>query len=71
MKYLDPETHGAPIKEETFYKEFHENTGNDIKQMREKNPKQDMANNTFIKLFQNNTESQDHHHSIEAKNAET
>lgn len=53
MKYLDPETQGLPIKEQTFYKEYQDNN-NDLKQRREdyNNKKQDMANNTFIKLFQ-------------------
>jgi len=54
MKYLDPETHGPPVKEETFYKEYQDNKDNDQKIKREgfagSNGK-DMANNTFIKLF--------------------
>lgn len=25
MKYLDPETHGAPIQEKTLYKEYLQN----------------------------------------------
>lgn len=54
MKYLDPDTLGAPIQEKTLYKEFQQNKDNDIKLQREgfSNPRQDMANNTFIKLFQ-------------------
>jgi len=48
MKYLDPDSHGAPIREETFYKE-------NIKQQRDGynsgTGQKDMANNTFIKLF--------------------
>lgn len=31
MKYLDPETQGAPLVEKTFYKEYKENKHNDIK----------------------------------------
>ena len=56
MKYLDPDSHGAPIQEKTLYKEFQQNKNNDIRLKREgfSNPGQDMANNTFIKLFQPN-----------------
>ena len=54
MKYLDPDAQGPPIQEKTLYKEFQQNKDNDIKLQREgfSNPRQDMANNTFIKLFQ-------------------
>ena len=54
MKYLDPDALGPPIQEKTLYKEFQQNKDNDIKLQREgfSNVKQDMANNTFIKLFQ-------------------
>lgn len=51
MKYLDPDQHGAPIKEETFYKEYQKNKDNDIRMAREGVETKDMANNTFIKLF--------------------
>ena len=58
MKYLDPETQGAPLRQDqTFYKEFQADDDNDIKLRREaygsNAGKQDLANNTFIKLFQN------------------
>lgn len=54
MKYLDPDAQGPPIQERTLYKEFQQNKDNDIKLQREGfgNARQDMANNTFIKLFQ-------------------
>ena len=54
MKYLDPDAQGPPIQEKTLYKEFQQNKDNDIKLQREGfiNARQDMANNTFIKLFQ-------------------
>lgn len=53
MKYLDPDAVGAPIQEKTLYKEFQKNKDNDIRRQREgfSNAHQDMANNTFIKLF--------------------
>lgn len=54
MKYLDPDVCGPPIQEKTLYKAFQQNKHNDVKLRREgfSNPRQDMANNTFIKLFQ-------------------
>lgn len=54
MKYLDPDAQGPPVQEKTLYKEFQQNKDNDIKLQREGfiNARQDMANNTFIKLFQ-------------------
>ena len=53
MKYLDADAVGAPIQEKTLYKEFQQNKDNDIRRQREgfSNAHQDMANNTFIKLF--------------------
>ena len=58
MKYLDPDIQGVPVRQDqTFYKEFQANQDNDIKMRREaygsNTGKQDLANNTFIKLFQN------------------
>ena len=34
MKYLDPDVHGAPVANQTMYKEFQE-VDNDIKNQRE------------------------------------
>ena len=53
MKYLDPDYKGQPIQEKTLYKEYLNIKDNDIKNKREGAGEQrDMANNTFIKLFQ-------------------
>lgn len=52
MKYLDPEAKGQPIQEKTLYKEYLNIKDNDIKNKREEGERRDMANNTFIKLFQ-------------------
>lgn len=53
MKYLDPDYKGQPIQEKTLYKEYQNIKDNDIKNQREgAGERRDMANNTFIKLFQ-------------------
>ena len=53
MKYMDPDALGPPVIEKTFYKEYQENINNDVRIQREalSKPQQDMANNTFMKLF--------------------
>lgn len=53
MKYLDPETHGPNVRENTLYKQFYNDTTNDLKKKREdyNDNGKDMANNTFFKLF--------------------
>ena len=55
MNYLDPESHGPPVQNQTFYKEFEDDRENDIKRQREGfiNARENMPNNTFIKLFHN------------------
>ena len=55
MNYLDPDTHGPPVQNQTFYKDFEENEENDIKRQRQGfiNARDNMPNNTFIKLFHN------------------
>lgn len=54
MKHLDPDAVGPPVQSITLYKEY-ENNQNDIKQQREGfiNARDNMPNNTFIKLFHN------------------
>ena len=52
MKYLDPDSKGAPIQEKTFYKQYLLNNDENKKQREGIGIKRDMANNTFIKLFQ-------------------
>ena len=53
MNYLDPEANGPPLQTQTYYKNFEENEDNDIKVKREEmsNAREQMPNNTFIKLF--------------------
>ena len=55
MNYLDPETHGPPVQNQTFYKDFEEMRDNDVKRQREGfiDARDNMPNNTFIKLFHN------------------
>lgn len=55
MNYLDPDTNGPPVQSQTFYKNFENNKKNDVKQQREGfiNARDNMPNNTFIKLFHN------------------
>ena len=53
MNYLDPDAHGPPVQDQTFYKDYEENQENDIKKQRQGfiNARDNMPNNTFIKLF--------------------
>ena len=34
MNYLDPDAHGPPVQDQTFYKDYEENQENDIKRQR-------------------------------------
>ena len=53
MNYLDPDAQGPPLQTQTYYKNFEDNQDNDIKIQREEqsNAREQMPNNTFIKLF--------------------
>ena len=53
MNYLDPEANGPPLQTQTYYKNFEEDQDNDVKVKREEmsNARDNMPNNTFIKLF--------------------
>lgn len=54
MKHLDPDAVGPPVQTLTMYKDYEKNQ-NDIKQQREEfiHARENMPNNTFIKLFHN------------------
>lgn len=53
MNYLDPEAKGPPLQNQTYYRQYEDNQDNDIKNKREEfsNAREQMPNNTFIKLF--------------------
>ena len=53
MNYLDPEANGPPLQNQTYYKNYEEDQNNDVKAKREEmsNAREQMPNNTFIKLF--------------------
>ena len=53
MNYLDPDAHGPPLQTQTYYRNYEDNQDNDIKAQREEfsNAREQMPNNTFIKLF--------------------
>ena len=53
MNYLDPDATGAPVQTQTYYRDYEDNRDNDVKVKREEfsNAREQMPNNTFIKLF--------------------
>lgn len=53
MNYLDPDAKGPPLQTQTYYRNYEDNQDNDVKAKREElaNARDNMPNNTFIKLF--------------------
>ena len=53
MNYLDPDAKGPPLQNQTYYRQYEDNQDNDVKNKREElsNAREQMPNNTFIKLF--------------------